>query len=218
MSAQEITAQVRETYDTVAEDYAAYFPGTEPEAAIDLAMIEHFVRLLPGKGPDVLDAGCGTGRMGRYLTDLGCRVRGVDLSPGMIAMAHRNHPDISTQVASITALPFEDRSFNGLFYWYSIIHLPDSDLPTVFDQARRVLRPSGVMLIAFQAGSGEEEVAAKYRERGHDVTLLRFHRTADQLAPLLQSTGFDEVARLVRRPAGAERHDQAVLIARASSD
>lgn len=218
MSAQEITAQVRATYDTVAADYATYFPGIEAENAIDLAMIEHFIGLLPSKGPQVLDAGCGAARMSRYLADWGAQVRGVDLSPGMIAMASRDHPDIDTQIASVTALPFADDAFDGVFYWYSIIHIPDAELETVLGEARRVLRAGGLVLIAFQAGSGTEDVGAAYRKLGHDVTLLRFHRTADQLARLLQSAGFEEVARMVRRPAGAERHDQAVLIARSRTD
>jgi predicted TPR repeat methyltransferase len=41
----------------------------------------------------VLDAGCGAGRMSRYLADRGCLVEGVDLSSGMVAMARRDHPD-----------------------------------------------------------------------------------------------------------------------------
>jgi len=180
-----ITAQVRATYDTVAEDYAAHFPGTEPEAAIDLAAIGHFVTLLETGTRDVLDAGCGTGRMSRYLTDHGCHVQGVDLSPGMAAMACRDHPDIKTEVASITALPFPDDSFDGLFYWYSIIHVADDDLRAVFDEARRVLRPNGVVLVAFQAGEGESEGGRRLqhaRSRRHTRQISPDGRSGDAAA------------------------------------
>lgn len=57
-------------------------------------------------------------------------------------------------------------------------------------------------------------VGAGYRMLGHDVTLVRFHRTADQVTRLLQTAGFLEAARMVRDPLGGERHDQAVVIAR----
>lgn len=77
-----------------------------------------------------------------------------------------------------------------------------------------MLRPNGVVLVAFQAGEGESEVGAGYRMLGHDVTLVRFHRTADQVTRLLQTAGFLEAARMVRDPLGGERHDQAVVIAR----
>ena len=210
--------EVRSTYDTVAADYAARFPGTEPEQAVDLAMVEYFVSVLPGEAKRVLDAGCGTGRMCRYLADRGCHVRGVDLSPGMIAIAHRDHPDIDTRVASVTELPFPDDEFDGLFFWYSIIHVPDADLPAAFREARRVLRRNGVILVAFQTGDGARDVAAGYRKLGHDVTLTRFHRWPDHVGRFLEDAHFAEIARLVREPLAGERDGQAVLVARVGDD
>lgn len=154
--------------------------------------------------------------MARYLADRGCQVQGIDLSPGMIRMAQRDHPDIPTRVASIAALPFADEAFDGIFYWYSIIHLPDTDLSAVFKEASRVLRHGGHILLAFQTGSGSREVGEGYRRLlGHDVRMVRYHRMPDDVAKLLQSFGFTEVDRLVRAPApGLERDGQAVLIAR----
>lgn len=205
---------VSSAYDVLAPGYAAQFRSTEPEQPIDLAMIDHFVGQL-GEAPDVLDAGCGTGRMARYLSDRGCQVSGVDLSPGMVRMARRDHPDIPTQVGTITELPFADGSFGGLFFWYSIIHLADAAVPTVFEEARRVLRPGGHLLVAFQTGAGERDVAEGLRRGGYDVSLTRYHRSPDDVATALRSAGFDIRARLVRSPAGDhEREGQAVLVAR----
>ncbi len=69
---------VRRAYDTVAEDYAALIPDTGTEAAIDLAMVDAFIRDV-GSGGRVLDAGCGAGRMSRYLAERGVAVEGIDL-------------------------------------------------------------------------------------------------------------------------------------------
>jgi ubiquinone/menaquinone biosynthesis C-methylase UbiE len=217
MNRDTLADEVRSAYNMVAEDYAARFPGTEPEQMIDLAMIDHYVSQLTDSR-DVLDAGCGAGRMSRYLTDRGCVVHGVDLSPGMIAMARRDHPDIATQVASITDLPFPDARFDGLLYWYSIIHVADSDLPAVAREARRVLRPNGVVLAAFQAGEGMRDVGASYRKLGYDVILTRFERTADQVSLLFAGVNLVEEARLVRRALAAERTDQAFVLYRAPGD
>lgn len=174
-------------------------------------MVDHFLRLLPAGEAHVLDAGCGTGRMSRYLSDRGCHVCGVDLWPGMIAVARREHADIRTQVASITNLPFPDAEFDGVLLWYSVIHIADTDLATVFREARRVLRPGGVALIAFQAGQGSRDVGGSFRALGHDVALTRFHRTANDVAELLATVGLAEQARLVRRPV-TELDDQAFLL------
>ncbi|XAS77244.1 methyltransferase domain-containing protein [Dermatophilaceae bacterium Sec6.4] len=210
-----LTVEVRSAYDALAQEYASRFAGTEPEQAVDLAMIDHFISLLVGDGPEVLDAGCGNGRISQYLADRGCVVRGVDLSPGMIAMAHRDHPDIATQVASIIHLPSPDDRLDGVVYWYSIIHVADSDLPAVFEEARRVLRPSGVMLVAFQAGEGVSDVGAGFRKLGYDGSLTRFNRTAEQVWGQLTLAGFCEEARLVRRPI-TEKNDQTFQIVRTS--
>ncbi len=207
---------VKAVYDKVADDYADHFRSTEPEEQIELAMTTHFVSLLPEASRDVLDAGCGAGRMLPFLADAGCHPSGVDLSEGMIRRAKRDHPEFDTRVGSVAALPFPDDSFDGLFYWYSTIHTPDAELGAVFAEARRALRPEGHVLVAFQAGTGIHEVGSGYRRLGHEVELHRYDRTPDQVAGELGAAGFVEVARLVRAAAATERTDQAVIVARSS--
>lgn len=207
--------EVRAAYDAIAEDYAATFPSTEPELPVDLAMLDHFVgRVVAGGGAHVLDAGCGTGRIARYLVDRGLSVVGVDLSPGMLAMARRDHPDLELHEGSLTALPLADGSVDGVVFWYSLIHLTDDELPAALTEAVRVLRPGGHVLLAFQKGEGTYDVGAGLRERGHDVSLVRWHRGPKQVLDTLADAGFVKEARLVREPVGRERHGQAFLLAR----
>ena len=208
--------RVRQAYDTVAEDYAAYLPDTRAEAPLDLAMVDAFAEALTSGGdPRVLDAGCGAGRMSRYLAERGCRVEGVDLSPSMIAMARRDHRDLVFTVGSLTDLPYPDDRFAGVMLWYSIIHTPPAGQARVFAEAARVLRPAGHVLVGFQSGEGTRDVSAAYRRFGHEVDLVRVLYTADQVASHLAAAGLGEVCRLVRRARGAERDDQAFLLAKA---
>ena len=205
---------VRLAYDEVADTYADHFRATEPELPVELAMVEHFTGLLSG-ARRVLDAGCGAGRMMPYLAALDCRVEGVDLSPEMIRRSRRDHSPFPAQVASLTDLPFENESFDGVFMWYSTIHSPDADLVQIMSEVRRVLRPTGLVLVAFQAGHGVQDVSESYRRRGHDITLHRYNRTPEEIALALGSAGLTEVARLARAAAAHERNAQAVLIAQA---
>ena len=140
---------VRAAYDAVASDYATHLPDTRAEAAVDLAMVDAFADIVGSKGgAPVLDAGCGAGRMTRYLAERGTRVAGVDLSPAMVAIARRTHPDLAFAAGSLTDLPFRDDRFAGVLLWYSIIHTPTAGLGRVFSEVTRVLQPGGHVLVA----------------------------------------------------------------------
>ena len=170
-----------------------------------------------GADPRVLDAGCGTGRMSAYLAARGCLVEGVDLSPGMVAMARRDHPGLPFEVGSLSALPHADAVFGGVLLWYSIIHTPPSGVAAVFAEVSRVLRPGGYVLVATQAGEGVRDVAPSYRALGFEVVLERQLYTADAVAAHLAAVGLEEVRRLERPARDGERDDQAVVLARSAA-
>jgi SAM-dependent methyltransferase len=207
---------VRHAYDTVAEDYATRLPDTRAETPLDLAMIDAFAEVVTsGADARVLDAGCGAGRMSRYLTERGCFVEGIDLSPGMIARARRDHPGLPFAVGSLTDLPYPDDRFAGVMLWYSIIHTPPAGQACIFAEAARVLRPGGHLLVGFQSGDGTRDVSAAYRRFGHEIQLVRHCYPPDHVASQIEAVGLREVSRLVRRAQGTERDDQAVLLAKA---
>ncbi|WP_406829338.1 class I SAM-dependent methyltransferase [Pedococcus sp. KACC 23699] len=206
---------VRHAYDTVAGTYATHLPDTRAEAPIDLAMVDSFIEAVgTGDAAAVLDAGCGTGRMSRYLADRGCAVQGVDLSLGMVAEACRAHPDLPFAVAPLNDLPFEDDQFAGVLLWYSTIHTAPSGQAAIFAEVARVLRPGGHVLVGFQSGQGVREVVS-YRRFGHDVSLHRHLFTADEVASHLAAAGLTEVCRMQRAPVGREADGQAMVLARA---
>jgi SAM-dependent methyltransferase len=204
---------VQSAYDVAAPTYAAHFPGTEPEAPLDLAMVEAFAAAVAtSEHHRVLDAGCGTGRMSRYVADRGCDVEGVDLSPGMVEQARRAQPDLRFDVAELAALPHPGATFDGVLLWYSTIHTRPEGQPAVFAEAVRVLAAGGHLLVAFQAGHGTRDVSAAYARFGHDIELQRHLFTPDEVAAWATDAGLTETARMVRRATGNERDDQAALL------
>lgn len=205
--------QVRLAYDATADEYAAAFPSTEPEQAVELAIVDHFAESLQGRRR-VLDAGCGAGRFLPILAGLGCEVEGLDLSPGLIRNAQTNHPSFVTRVGTLTDLPFDLAAFDGYFSWYSTIHSADQDLRAVLGEAHRVLLPGGSIVVAFQSGEGIQDLSESYRKRGYDLSLIRYLRSPERMAHELASAGFTVTARLERGPVGdREKENQAVLIA-----
>lgn len=210
---------VREAYDTLADDYATHLPDTRAEARLDLAMIDAFAEAVTaGEDARVLDAGCGAGRMSRFLAERGCAVEGVDLSTGMVARAKRDNPEMVFTGGSLTDLPYADDQFAGVMLWYSIIHTPPAGQARIFAEVRRVLRPAGHVIVGFQSGRGTRDVSAAYRRFGHEVLLERHLYTPDDVAARLEAVGLRESCRLVRRAQGRERDDQAVLLARDDRD
>lgn len=206
---------VRDAYDTVAEDYATHIPDTRVEAPLDLAMVDAFIAAVGGEdGATVLDAGCGAGRMSRYVADRGVAVQGIDLSPGMVAMARRDQPDLTFSVASLFAIPFPRRCFTGVLLWYSTIHTPLSEQSGIYTEVARVLRPGGYVVVGLQSGEGTEDVAPAYRKFGHTIELHRHLATPDQVARLMEGVGLVEVSRLTRQRQPHERNGQSIILGR----
>ena len=61
--------------------------------------------LLPGSGRTVLDAGCGTGRVGIELARRGYDVTGVDSDPEMLTTAQVKAPELAWLRVDLAALP-----------------------------------------------------------------------------------------------------------------
>lgn len=203
--------RTRNGYDLTAAMYAERFHAHLHDKPLDRAMLAAFAGLVEGQRV-IADVGCGTGATSRMLADLGLDVLGIDLSPNMIAEARRRNPDLSFQVGSMTDLDLEDGRLDGICAWYSVIHVPDELVPHVFSEFRRVLRPGGWVLLAFQVGDHPRTFNEMF---GEQVTLTFYRRQPDAVAQLLDEAGLKPYAGLVREPDddGFESTPHAYLIA-----
>ena len=98
-------ADTRTSYDTVAVSYADQVHGAvagHPYLRAALALFADSVRAVGGGS--VADVGCGPGEVTAHLHELGLDALGIDLSPAMIDVARRNHPDLRFEVGSMTDL------------------------------------------------------------------------------------------------------------------
>jgi len=206
-------AAIRESYDTVAADYADLLRGNLAEQPYDRAVLGLFAELLAGAGGGpVADVGCGPGRITAHLAGLGLEAFGMDLSPAMIAIARRDHPGLRFQVGSMTDLALADGSLGGLLGWYSLIHLPDEVIPGVLAHFHRALRPGGLVLLAFQVGDESRFKTSGYG--GHPMRLHVHLRRPERVAGWLADAGFVVDTRVAREPEGFETVPQAYLLAR----
>ncbi|MER5397719.1 class I SAM-dependent methyltransferase [Streptomyces sp. NPDC002599] len=205
----------RTSYDTVAADYAELLKD-ELGRPLDMAMLAAFAeRVRAGGGGAVADLGCGPGRVTVHLEKLGLDAFGIDLSPGMVAVARRTHPRLRFEVGTMTGLDLGDGTLAGALVWYSTVHTPIDELPVMFAEFHRVLAPGGHLLIAFKAGDGQVRLEHAY---GHDVDLDVHRFPPERVAVLLRNAGLSEVARLVREAEPPEKTPQAFVLARRTGD
>ncbi|ATL68698.1 class I SAM-dependent methyltransferase [Nocardia terpenica] len=204
----------RASYNTVAANYADRVRKAltgQPYLRAALALFADNVREIGG-GP-VADIGCGPGHITAHLHTLGIDAFGIDISPGMIEIARRDHPDVRFEVGSMTDLDLPLASLTGLLAWQSLIHIPDNEIPTVLRHFHRALRPGAPLQLLFHTGTESQLKTEGYG--GHPMKVHIHRRQPDRITTWLHNTGFDVEAQLLINP--KDQAPQSFLFARRES-
>ena len=162
---------------------------------IDAGYVISLLGLAPGCSTRVCELGCGPGWLSLFLARAGADVVGLDLAPAMIeiASARRDADGVGTadfRVADMESLP-EDLvgGFDACVFYEALHHSPDAAGALV--QARRILRPEGVLLLVEPNWKHRFEGRAATREYG--VTERGY--STRELKRLLRRAGFDGIER-----------------------
>ena len=187
-------------YDARADEYIEKFGAVDMLAEADRRTIERWRDETPGL---LADAGCGPGHWTDALADDPARqVLGVDGSARFLESARRRFPGLDFVRADLAALPLASASVGGILSWYSIIHTAPPDLPAIFGEFARVLRPGGSVLLGFFDG----DAGAPF---DHAVTTA-YYWSADALGDLLAAQGFAGRRSAARQDPGVRRHGDLV--------
>jgi 2-polyprenyl-3-methyl-5-hydroxy-6-metoxy-1,4-benzoquinol methylase len=121
--------------------------------------IRYLARLLPGvraqwdlsvfhlaarPGGQVLDVGCGSGRMMRRLAELGWEVHGIDFDPKAVEVARNQGLDV--RLGTLDEQSYDDGSFDAIVMNHVIEHVPDP--LRLLESCKRVLKPGGKLVLA----------------------------------------------------------------------
>lgn len=126
-------------------------------AGQDLAGEARLVDAMAPRQARILDAGCGPGRVGGYLSKAGHRVVGVDVDPALIEAAENDHPGPQWLVGDLAELDLPAR---GITEPFDIIvsagnvmtFLAPSTRVRVLTRLRAHLAADGRAVIGFGAG------------------------------------------------------------------
>ena len=186
----------RAGYDAGAAAYASRFADELDAKPFDRELLTDFAHRVAGRGTDI-DLGCGPGQVAAFLAVHGVQTIGVDLSPGMVATAQQLHPSLDVRVGDMRDLDVDDESLAGVVAFYSIIHIPRDEVREVLAELLRVLRPGGLLLLAFHDGDRVEHIDEFLGEQV-SLDFVFFDRT--EMERHLDDAGFELVWSRQRGP------------------
>ncbi|KWV31775.1 class I SAM-dependent methyltransferase [Micromonospora rifamycinica] len=125
----------------------------------DLAGEARLVDAVVAPRSRILDAGCGTGRVGAALAHRGHRVVGVDADPALVEAARSDHPGPRWLVADLAELDLagagEAEPFDAAVLAGNVMAFVAAGTePTVLARVAAHLRPDGVALVGFGLDRG----------------------------------------------------------------
>jgi ubiquinone/menaquinone biosynthesis C-methylase UbiE len=187
---------VQQSYDRIADEYVARIAHELEHKPLDRDLLMRFAEQVRGQGP-VCDLGCGPGHVTRYLHEHGASPSGIDLSPRMIELARQLNPGLTFRQGNMAALAMKDTSLAGIVAFYSLIHFQRTQIVPVLREFQRVLRPGGLLLLAFHQG---QEVRHLEEWWGQPVELDGVFFERAEMEGYLRAAGFAVEVSLVRAP------------------
>jgi len=195
--ADRLRAFERRRHDSLASTYRDFFT---PITALAIPAL----LAAAGTGPAsrLLDIATGPGSVAAEASRLGASAIGVDLSPGMIALAKASHPGIDFRVGDVEHLPFADRSFDALVCNFGIGHFPWPEAAVA--ECMRTLKVGGRIALSWWDQPDKQRIQGLFRDAIAEVGVapppdvpaghsnLRFSDAA-AFRNLLVGAGLDDV-------------------------
>ena len=183
--------QTQQNYDRMSRWYDL-FAGSEKK------FTETGIQILGVKeGEHVLEIGFGTGASLAIFAQQAGRsglVTGVELSPGMIEVAHKRIQAkvLERSVGMIrgdgTLLPFAPYSFDTLFLSFTLELFSDTEIPLVLEECHRVLKREGRLGVVSLAR--QDVLACRLYEWGHERWPVMLDCHPIELRESLEAGGF----------------------------
>lgn len=136
---------VRQEYDRLAPIYDRRWYNYINKSLSFLVNFAHIPR-----EESILDVACGTGEFARLLLEQNSQqqITGVDISEGMLEVARNKldaYPHVSLDRASVTSLPFDNKSFDLVICANAFHYFVSPQLAIA--EMKRVLKPKGKVII-----------------------------------------------------------------------
>jgi len=162
---------------------------------VDLHGEARFMDALLTQGSRVLDAGCGTGRLGAELARRGHQVVGVDIDPVLVAAAPPV-PGLQMRVADLAELHLDGELFDAAVAAGNVlVYTAPGTERAVLQRLAAHLRPDAVLVAGFATGriyslaefdADATAVGLELEHRFATWNLRRWHPDADWAVTVLR--------------------------------
>lgn len=144
-----IVAGVVRAFEERAASYYAdnYLPGTNPQRFRRLELVRALLSELARPGDRLLDVGAGPAVLGEVTRQQKLQYFALDLSLENLLAGRARLGELASIVASATALPVKDESFDGVVSLGCLEYI--DPLETAIGELCRALRPSGFLIASF---------------------------------------------------------------------
>ncbi len=165
-------------------------------------MIAIFQRVGVAAGVRLLDMACGSGLALRHAESMGAVTAGIDASRTLLEVARDRNPGSDLQLGSMFDLPWED----GVFDVVISINGVWGGCEGALDEARRVLRPEGLIGISFWGAGRPNDLRGCFKAFARNSPPQHFtsmKRLNDIASPgvaeqMLRESGFEVLERGAR--------------------
>jgi SAM-dependent methyltransferase len=167
-----------------------------------------FERFAP-PGARMLEGGCGQGQYVAFYADQGVHAIGVDFAQTTLRRLRAHRPDLPLCAADVQCLPFRASVFD-VYYSGGVVEHFEQGPERALAEARRVLRPGGVLLASVPYFNPLRRALASWRrdrwrvvrraevdgEPPTDALFWQYAYRPAEFSQLLEAAGFAAIERL----------------------
>lgn len=182
----------RETYNALASEYQSRrLRYADHQQEVLKPFIEEALRR--SEHPRILEIGCGVGLDAEIMMRSGLHVEAVDFSEAMVTYARQNVPGLQVSIGDFLQMRFE-KSFHGICMSAFLQLFPKDDAIRVLYKVHSLLFPKGIGFISMTRSTSSQEGLLEKAEYGSNLQRYRKQWTKEELAQVLECTGFHVIS------------------------